>query len=320
MPTRTPKAPFRPLRGLSGPHAQTILASALRRPKLRGLRRERWRTPDGDFFDVDRIQRSDRAPTLLVFHGMEGSSKSGYVAELLRGTEPRGWNAVAVNFRSCSGEENETILSYNSGDTRDPKLVLDKLKGPIFAAGFSLGGNVLLKLLAEVGAAEKIKAAAAVGVPFDLASCARSIDDKNLWSTIYRGVFLRTLKAKALRKARRFPGKLDPALISAVREIAVFDTVVTARIYGFKDSADYYANAASLPALKDIRVPTLLVYSKDDPIAPPPHFPDAARNNPNLFFLETAKGGHVGFMDGSPLRPGFWAEREVLAFFDEFKP
>lgn len=308
------------MRGLSGPHAQTILASVIRKPRVKGLRRERWRTSDGDFFDVDFIHRNPSAPTLLVLHGMEGSSKSGYVAELLRGTESRGWNAAALNFRSCSGDDNELLLSYSSGDTRDPRHVVEKLTergARLFVAGFSLGGNVLLKLLAELGEAAPITAAAAIGVPFDLASCARSIDDKNLWATIYRGVFLRTLKAKALKKARRFPEKLDSKIISAVREIRDFDTAVTARIYGYRDSADYYANAASLPALPQIRVPTLLIYSKDDPIAPPPDFPDEALTNPKLHFLQTQRGGHVGFMDGSLLRPGFWAEREALAFFDE---
>lgn len=321
MPVRTPTKPFTPMRGLAGPHAQTVLASFLRRPKVKALHRERWRTEDGDFFDVDFLRTNDAAPTLLVFHGMEGSSKSGYVAELLRGAAQRGWNAAALNFRSCSGDENQALHSYSSGDTRDPRHVVEKLtangKTTLFAAGFSLGGNVLLKLLAELGDAAPIAAAAAIGVPFDLASCARSIDAKTLWSTIYRERFLRTLKAKALRKAGRFPDKLDARHIATVRDIRDFDTAVTARIYGYRDSADYYANAASLPVLPKIRVPTLLVYSKDDPIAPPPEFPAEVRGNSKLHFLETNAGGHVGFMDGTLLNPGFWAEREALAFFDE---
>lgn len=321
MPEYAPREPFRPLPGCRNPHVQTILASLIRRPRIGKLTRERWETPDGDFVDIDFLHGRADAPCIIVLHGLEGSAKSGYVVEVLRGAKARGWRAAALNFRSCSGELNLKPHSYSSGDTRDVKFVVDALKtrsphAKLFAVGFSLGGNVLLKTVAELGAESKIEAAVAIGVPFDLAACANLIDTGRGITPLYREIFVKSLKRKALKKAPRFPNAFDPAAIQSARGIRGFDDVVTAKLYGYRDYAEYYAAASSNAVLPEIKVPTLLIASKDDPIAPVPEFTREARSNPALHFLLTEHGGHVGFIDGSPLHPGYWAEREALHFLE----
>ena len=178
--------------------------------------------------------------------------------------------------------------------------------------GFSLGGNVLLKLLAERHDDARVDAAAAISVPFDLAECACRLDAPEPWMRFYQFRFLRTLKAKALEKAPRFPQHFDRERIRAVRSIIAFDDVVTAPLYGLKDAADYYAWASSGPRLHAIRTRTLVITSQDDPLAPASLLPDT--DNPNVRRLVTSHGGHVGFVAGSLLRPTFWAEQRAIEF------
>jgi predicted alpha/beta-fold hydrolase len=318
-----PTRPFVPALGLSSPHAQTIFASLLRKPRVPGLLRERWRTPDGDFVDVDRLYGSPGAPRLLVLHGLEGSSRSGYVLQLLSGAAARGWGAVALNFRSCSGEPNLLARSYSSGDWSDPLFVLDRLRaeegeGPLFAVGHSLGGNVLLKLLGEAAERAKLKAAVAVSVPFDLQACVRAVDGGRGFFALYLRNFLYSMKSKALDKARRFPDRLDARAIRAVRTIEGIDETVTAPLYGFASAADYYARCSSGPWVAKITTATLLISAADDPLAPARLLPESSRTNPHVQLLVTARGGHVGFVDGSMASPRYWAEEQALAFLDGF--
>lgn len=307
-----------PARGLGSPHAQTVFASRVRSRRVPPLIRERLATPDGDELLVDRLEADPAAPHLLILHGLEGSSRSGYVAALLQGAATRGWGAAALNFRSCGGELNRQPRFYHSGETGDPRFVLERLRaattGPWGGVGFSLGGNVLLRLLAE--GETGLAAAAAVSVPFDLQRAARAIDTPGFWPSIYRRVFLRTLEAKALAKARLHPGHIDVARVRAARTLQAYDDAVTAPLHGWESAAAYYAACSSGPVLGRIEVPTLIVSAEDDPMAPASCLPDEARSNPKLELLLPARGGHVGFVAGSLLRPRFWAEEQVLAFFD----
>lgn len=316
-----PSRPFVPARGLRSPHAQTIFASVARRPKLpAAVTRERWPTDDGDFFDVDRVAGKPGAPRLLLLHGLEGSARSGYIVELIRGAETRGWHVAALNFRSCSGEPNRLAHAYSSGDTKDPLTVLAKWHAegpaPTFAIGFSLGGNVLLKMLGESGAQAQLTAAVAISVPFDLQACVRAIDGGSGAFRLYMHRFLRTMKAKGLEKARRFPDQLDARAIAAVKTIQGIDETVTAPLYGFANAAAYYAECSSGPWVARIRTPTLLISAEDDPLAPAGLLPDESRRNPQVQLLATAHGGHVGFVDGSMFAPRFWAEEQALRYLD----
>jgi len=316
-----PSESFRPAAFLESPHAQTVYAALLRPVRTPALFRERWDTPDGDFVDVDFLPAPPQAPHLLILHGLEGSAKASYVGELLRGAQRRGWGAAALNFRGCSGEQNRLARFYHSGDTADAHFVANRLRsrirGPLFGVGFSLGGNVLLALLARTGEDAPLDAAAAVSVPYDLAACARALDSGAGLYRLYRLWFLRSLRRKALRKLRKHPGIFDGRTVSAARGIEAFDAAVTAPLHGFRDAADYYAQSSSGPLLGQIRRPTLLINAKDDPLAVSP-LPEVAISNSLLAAVQPDHGGHVGFVAGSILRPRYWAERTALEFLGTF--
>ena len=311
---------FVPARALRAPDAQTIVGNLARPTHRPQLGRERWDTPDGDFVDVDLLPAAAAAPHLLVLHGLEGSSKAGYVAAMLRGAHARQWGAAALNFRSCSDAPNRLLRSYHSGETGDALQVIarwrGRFSGPLLAVGFSLGGNVLLRILEETGSASPIDAAAAVSVPFDLARCARNIDSRSPALSLYRLRFLRTLKRKALAKSRRFPGRFDVDRISRLRGIVDYDDAVTAPVHGFASAAEYYARSSSGPAIGEIRRPTLLLSSRDDPMVPGETIPDRSRLAARTTLVATRHGGHVGFLAGSLWRPQFWGDELVLRYFD----
>lgn len=313
-----PSTPFVPAKGLRSAHAQTIFANLVRRPKLPALHRERFELPDGDFVDVDRLDARPEAPHLLVLHGLEGSTKSGYVAEILRLASVRGWGAAALNFRSCSGEPNRLARSYHSGDTGDSLHVLTALRartrGPWGAVGFSLGGNVLLRLLAEQRDRVPLEAAVAISVPYDLRACARTLDTGGGLTAVYRVRFLRTLKRKAMQKSLRHRDTIDRERVRRVRGIEAFDDVVTAPIHGYRNGADYYDRCSSGPVLERIERPTLLISSSDDPLVPLP-LPQVRSGFVSTLYTDA--GGHVGFVSGTPLRPRFWAEEQALRFLEE---
>jgi predicted alpha/beta-fold hydrolase len=315
-----PTEPFVPAPGLTSPHSQTIYASLVRPSRAPSLRRERYELPDGDFVDLDTFDGAPGAPHVLALHGLEGSSRSGYILAILRGAFERGWGATALNFRSCSGEPNRLARSYHSGEIGDALAVMKHLRarltGPFYAVGFSLGGNVLARLLEETGAQAPVEAAAVMSAPYDLDSCCRRIDSPGPFQKLYRDRFLRTLKHKARAKLRRFPGAFDQKAMEAARTIRGFDDAVTAPLHGFRDAAHYYAEASSGPRLSAIQRPTLLLSSGDDPMLQEPVIPPEATHNPRLSVVLTSRGGHVGFVSGRLHAPRFWGEAQMLAFFD----
>jgi predicted alpha/beta-fold hydrolase len=271
--------------------------------------------------DVDRLLAAHRRPHLVILHGFEGSSKRGYVVNLLREAAQRQYGAFALNFRSCSGELNRALKSYNSGDFSDLSWALERIRslgvsGPLLGVGFSLGASVLLNYLAATSAECAFHAAAAVSTPFDLQACVRNIDGEGLWPRVYREWFLRSLRSKALAKAKHFPRALDWAAAATARGIEAYDDHVTAPSFGFKDARAYYAASSTRGQLGAIRRPTLLLSSIDDPLVPSSCLPspETLAGNRHLVPLFVEHGGHLGFVDGSLHRPGFWAERQVLRF------
>lgn len=305
-----------------GPHAQTIWASALRPAGATPVRRERWDTPDGDFLDVDRLDGTAGAPVLVILHGLEGSSAGTRIRGLLAAAHRLGWQALAINFRSCSGEPNRLRRSYHAGDTGDLAWLLDRAaredgQRPIACIGVSLGGNVLVKYLGErpddvPGA---LKAAVAISTPFDLGASARAFE-RGVLNRIYRHRLVRSLKDKTLAKLRRYPDVADRARLAAVRTLAEFDDLVTAPVHGFTDARRYWASASCAPFLPSIRRPLLLINALDDPVVPAGTLPRAAvARHPFVTAAFTGAGGHVGFISGSsPAHPLLWAERKALAF------
>jgi uncharacterized protein len=310
---------FRPAPGLTHPQAQTLGAYVLRRPAALPLRRERVPTPDGDFLDLDWLDAEASRPHLLVLHGLEGSSASGYVRQTLHEARALGWGAVAMNFRSCSGEPNRVLRSYCSGETADPLFVSghirSRIQGPLLAVGFSLGGNALLKLLAETQGSAPFVAAAAVSAPFDLLACAEALDRPRGGCGVYRWNFLKTLRRKALAKLARHPGHgLDAARVRRARTLQEFDDAFTGPSNGFSGALDYYRRCSSGPMLGAVRRPTLLLNAEDDPMIPGASLPAVPASSPWLTVLRTALGGHVGFLTGSLGAPRFWSERQAVRF------
>ncbi len=281
------------------------------------LRRERWELSDGDFVDVDRMDGPAGAPLLVALHGLEGSSSAHYIRGLLFEARARGWRGLALNFRGCSGDMNRLVRSYHSGETGDLHELVRRVQGEaerIVIAGCSLGGNVLVKWLGEQGDAtpRQIRAAAAVSVPFDLALCAQTLDSKGFWRRVYRTRFLRTLKRKSLQKLARFPGAADEGLVRGARTLVAFDDALTARVHGFADADDYYAKSSSAGFVPGVRVPLLLLSAEDDPFIPARCIPRVA--NPSVTLEVWPHGGHLGFVEGPPWRPRFYAERRAVEF------
>ena len=282
--------------------------------------RETWETADGDVLDLDFLPFRPGRPGVLVLHGLEGSSRASYIRRMLRGADALGWNGAGLNFRSCGPSTQRFPRSYHSGETGDLRLVVERLLGrwggvPLAVIGFSLGGNVVLKYLGEEGERAIVAAAVAVSTPYDLGAAAAALDSPGFFPWIYRTRFLRSLQRKTARALARFPGAVDAAKLAAVRSFTDFDDAVTAPLHGFRDARDYWARSSSSAFVPRIRVPTLLISSEDDPIAPGTSIPRAAiAANPVLTLVSTSRGGHVGFVEGFPFRPRFGAEREAFAF------
>jgi uncharacterized protein len=314
--------PFRPARWLPGPHAQTAAGRILRPVHPVGFRRERLETPDGDFVDLDFAGWPEHGTAgfgaTLILHGLEGSSRSAYVLQSVRELAAAELPAVVLNFRSCSGEPNRAARFYNAGDTEDLAHVVRHLRErypgiALTGLGFSLGGNVLLKYLGEQGDGSPIRAAVAVSVPFDLVDGSRML--RRPAGRVYARLFLRSLQRKVAGKREMLADRCEVDRALAARTLHEFDDAATARIHGFPDADTYYRDSSSARFLSRIRVPTLLLHAADDPFLSPAALPHGAvAANPALTAVFTDRGGHVGFVGGTPWRPTFWAEREAARY------
>jgi predicted alpha/beta-fold hydrolase len=313
--------PFVPARGLTSPHAQTIFANFARPSRLPAVVRERWDTPDGDVLDVLRLPAPPDAPHALLLHGLESRADSGYMATTLRTLGAAGFGVCALAFRSCGFGPNRQPRTYHAGETDDALFALTRMRarvrGPLVAVGFSLGGSVLLNLLARTGADAPIVAAATVSAPLDLAPCVDRLDRGRGWVRLYRERFLLRLKRKAREKAKRFPGLLDPRAIDAARTIRRFDAAVTAPLHGFDSADHYYAEASAGPHLARVARPVLVLHADDDPLIPHETIPALLDAHPLLVPVRTRHGGHVAFVAGTPLRPQFWFEPLVARFLTD---
>jgi predicted alpha/beta-fold hydrolase len=315
---------FEPQWWLRNAYVQSCFPFFVRRGTALRLERERWETPDGDFVDVD-LCRPREAPRgfVLLLHGLEGSSRARYMLGTLERCVERRLLGISVNFRTCSGTMNRLLRAYHSGDSDELRFFVAETRRrypglPGGVIGFSLGGNVLVKWLAEEGAAvpPEVRGAVAVSVPFDIRGVALANDRPQRW--LVREFFLRTLRAKALWKAARFPGALDPAAVRAATTIRAFDDAVTAPLHGFRDAEDYWRRASAGPLVGAIKRPCLVMAANDDPIVPSSVIPrDAIRKNPHLTLEETARGGHVGFVAGTARAPRFYAEERAVRWLEE---
>ena len=252
---------------------------------------------------------------LVLAHGLEGSGNAGYARSLVSVALEAGYATHRVNLRSCGGTESLALSNYHSGQTSDVLHILGERKRasglPIFLAGFSLGGNLSLKLAGELGerARELLAGVCAVSTPIDLASCASALGKRE--NLIYDWRFLFGLKRKIRRRARQAPEMYTLDHLKRIRTIYDFDDFYTARLFGFGTAANYYRTQSSDQFLDRIRIPALLIVAKDDPLVPFSVYDHAAfRENPCLRLLAVDHGGHLGFI--ARRRPRFWLDGVIL--------
>jgi len=310
------RAPF----WLPSGHLQTIYPVFLRRLHQQEgsahhlpVRRIREDTPDGDFIDFDwfePLQPSSLGATVVLFHGLEGSSESVYARACAAEATARGYRFVVPHFRGCSGELNRRPRAYHSGDVDEidwmMRVVARKSEGQrLYAIGVSLGGNALMawagrRLSQTLSQWPQLVAIAAVSSPLNLAAAGRAID-VGLNRALYADYFLKTMRAKAQTKWQQFPGLFDLQALSQAKTLRVFDDLFTARLHGFKNVDDYYERASALPWLASISKPALILNAKNDPFIPWQSVALAAVGKACSSVTQwlPSQGGHVGFVSAS---------------------
>lgn len=313
------KSPFKAPWWLRNNHLQTIWAGKIRRQSITALTQKRIQTPDNDFLDLV-ITNDNGGPVVLVLHGLQGSIRSPYANGILKTLFDNGYTAVLMHFRACSDEINWLPRLYHSGETGDTQFVINYLKDrfphrKIAAIGFSIGGNVLLKLLGE-SRSVSLTAAVAVSVPFSLARCADRINRG--MSKIYQNLLIRSMKRTVIKKHKA--GQLDGIDIQAVNRAKTFwefDDRFTAPLHGFQDVHDYYRRSSSRQFLKNIQVPTLILQAIDDPFTSSSAVPEAPELSDRVQLEISKHGGHVGFVYGNwPWKARYWLDERLVAFFN----
>ncbi len=305
-------------------HLQTIAPGLLRRVRSVDYERERIDTPDGDFLDLDWSRPAARQceRVAIIAHGLEGHSRRPYVRGMARAFNKAGWDAMAWNFRGCSGEPNKQLRFYHSGSSDDLRCVIDhttssRRYGSVVLIGFSLGGNVVLKYLGEQAgdAPAAIKCAVTFSVPCNLrASSMRMASPSNF---IYLRRFLKSMRQKVRDKDCVMPGQLNLEGIDRLKDFAQFDDRYTAPLNGFRDAEEYWQRCSSRQFIGRIEVPTLLVSARNDPFLTEECFPvEEARASERMFLEMPPHGGHVGF----PSRGStYWSEERAIRFAEEWK-
>ncbi len=309
-------------------HIQTIWPRFIQKRIPLKYTMERLELPDTDFIDVAWGPKP-KTPTGIVamFHGLEGSIRSHYANDMMATLSQYGWQVVMMHFRGCSGEPNRLPRAYHSGETEDPSFFLEWLSDrfpslPKVGIGFSLGGNMLLKLLGENPAQRWLNAAVSVSAPLKLSECSQSINQG--FSRVYQKYLLASMKSTLKRKMETIDYRsliqLKRDDVDTIEDFRQFDEQVTAPLHGFKDSADYYEKCSGFHYLSAIHCPTLVLHSIDDPFMNHlvvPQEQDLARS---VTVELSERGGHVGFMHGNILKPKVWLHDRVTRFVKTYLP
>ena len=308
----------------AGGHKMTLFAWAKRR-QFQDLP-----AAEARYFDVAANARvlahchwqPDRAahPTLIALHGLEGSSEAHYMRGLAAKAWARGLNVVRLNQRNCGGTEHLSEGLYHSGLTADPLFVLRELIATerlsrLAIAGYSLGGNLALKIAGELGseAPRELIAVAAVSPVLELEACVRAIERRE--NRIYEWNFCRNLQSRMRRKAKAWPQTFDLTGLWKIWSIRAFDERYTAPHHGFQGASDYYHRASAMRVIDRVAIPALIITAEDDPFVPPEPFRDAkVTGNPHITTIITPHGGHCGFVAEANGYDGYWAERVVVDF------
>ena len=260
-------------------------------------------------------------PLLILLHGLEGSSAAHYMRGIADKAYREGFNVIRLNQRNCGGTEHLAAGLYHSGLTHDAGFVLRDAVARdgisrVVVAGYSLGGNLALKLAGDYGAAPPaaLKGVAAVSPVIELEACVRALERRS--NAVYQWNFVRGLKARMRRKHHCFPERFPLDRLDEVRTVRAFDAIYTAPHFGFASAEDYYHRASALRVADRIRVPALVITAEDDPFVPTEPFrrPELAGNAFARVHI-TPHGGHCGFLERSASGgDGYWAERQIVQF------
>ena len=293
-------------------HSQTIWSAKVALPTTETVNwaRSTWSTPDGDVIQVDSRFFDQTAPIVVLFHGLEGGSQSHYAQAFAQVCHEQGWNIVLPHFRGCGGPMNLAPRAYHSGDFQEIDWMLKRVQAlhpgrTLMGVGVSLGGNALMKWVAETGktAQDTIAAAVAVSSPLDLVAAGKAIDQGvNKW--LYARMFLSTMREKAQRKWDQYPGLFDLKKAMSATTLEAFDDAFTAPLHGFKGVSDYWKKASAKPVIKQVRIPTLLMNAVNDPFVPARSLPMQEEVGSMTTVWRPHNGGHVGFVE--PIGPQDW--------------
>ncbi|MEA1919237.1 MAG: hydrolase [Campylobacterota bacterium] len=318
---------FKPSFVLKNRHIQTLYATFFRRQRAPKIELETFELSDGDFLECfwhDKPKKDDKTPIVILFHGLEGSHDSPYIKGVMQHLSKEGFASVLMHFRGCSGKENRLARSYHSGDTEDAKAWITKLSleyphSDFFGVGYSLGGNMLLKLMGEWQEKALLKATVAVSAPMQLNICADQMNRG--FSKIYQAHLIQHLNSSLLKKYRSHPMQsligLNENEAKKLKTFWEFDEAYTAPIHGFSSARDYYERSSAKQYLKNIRKKTLIIHALDDPFMTPEVLPKDDEISDNIQLEISPHGGHVGFIGGSFLKPHYWLETRISHFLKE---
>jgi uncharacterized protein len=315
------KSNFRAAWWLTNPHAQTLYPQLFQHRHTLELLPERLELEDGDFVDLCWNTNTD-GPIVVVFHGLEGSINSPYANSIMAAIQKRGWRGVFMHFRGCSTEFNRLDRNYHSGDTADIAYLIETLRArhpdvDIFALGYSLGGNALLKYLGESSKSKVLSAAVAVSVPFLLEVGADRLSQG--FSRLYQHHLISRLHKKMQAKYQNKPSALSIQDLKTLKTFRLFDDQITAPLHGFRDVDDYYQRCSSRQFLINIRTPTLIIHALDDPFMTPDSIPKESELSEQVCLELSDKGGHVGFVGGKyPFQGDYWLEQRIPEFLQHY--
>jgi len=299
-------------------HLQTIVSTTYRRVLPVPYVRERFETDDQDFFYMDWSKVASKTLVILL-HGLTGNSHRNYIYGMVRAANVNGYDALALNCRSSTGEINNKLQAFHSGWTKDLRAVVKRIEQEQFyesicIVGFSMGGNISLKYAGEEGAniSPLVKAVVAFSVPLHLRSGVSRIDAPE--NKMYSQRFLRRLKELIRNKHAQFPNAFDLESVEQAETLRELDVRFSCPIYGYATPEEFYDDIGALRLLQDIQVPSLLVSSRNDPFLASESLPiDLAKELKHFTLQVTKNGGHVGF--GRKCGKGtIWSEKTAMAF------
>jgi len=314
---------FKPAFGLRNRHFQTLYSSFFRKKINHEFEIEVFELDDGDFIECFWCESRPKAdePIVILFHGLEGSYKSSYIQGIMKALKNAGLSSVLMHFRGCSGKINRKARAYHSGDTIDAKKWIKYLhvkypNNTLHAIGYSLGGNMLLKLLGEWKDKSLLSSAISISAPMQLNISANTM--KKGFARVYQQYLLKHLKKSLCEKYSYHPMEklinLEKNEIKKIKTLWDFDDAYTSKIHGFGTAKKYYELSSAKQYLKDIKTKTLIIHALDDPFMTKDILPKKGELSPSIKLEIHQHGGHVGFVGGTIFKPIYWTEKRVIEF------